>query len=159
VNNFDRLNPSNTYWGKLHNVYSHVDTETERFLQFEKWWGGHFLMNKQEMDWIVRNLFIGNKLSAGEVESFDGTHRVDIRNIRSPIIVLASWGDNITPPQQALGWIPDLYRDVEDIRLNEQTIVYCLHEKAGHLGIFVSASVAKRETSELIDGLELIETL
>ena len=104
-------------------------------------------MNKEEMDWIVQNLFVGNKLSAGEVESFDGKHRVDLRNVRSPIIVFASWGDNITPPQQALDWIPDLYRSVDDIRLNDQTIVYCLHEKVGHLGIFVSAGVAKRETS------------
>ena len=62
------------------------------------------------MEWIAQNLFVGNKLAAGEVESFDGKHRVDIRNIRSPIMVFASWGDNITPPQQALNWIPDLYR-------------------------------------------------
>ena len=71
----------------------------------------------------------------------------------------ASWGDNITPPQQALNWIPDLYRSVEEIRLNNQTIVYCLHEKIGHLGIFVSASVAKKETHELASALELIDTL
>ena len=159
VNNFERLNPSNTYWTKLYNVYSKVDTERERFLHFEKWWGGHYLMNKDEIEWIVQNLFVGNKLSAGEIESFDGKHRVDIRNIRSPIVVFASWGDDITPPQQALDWIADVYRDVEDIRLNEQTIVYCLHEKAGHLGIFVSSGVAKRDTAELVDGLAMIETL
>ena len=91
------------------------------------------------------------------MQSFDGKHRVDIRNIRSPIVVFASWGDNITPPQQALNWIPDLYRSVEEIRANGQTIVYCLHEKIGHLGIFVSASIAKSETSELTSALELIE--
>ena len=159
VNNFENLNPSNTYWTKLYNLYAKVDTERERFLEFEKWWGGHYLMNKEEMEWISQNLFVGNKLSAGEVESFDGKHRVDIRNIRSPIVVFASWGDNITPPQQALDWIPDLYRSVEEIRLNEQTIVYCLHEKIGHLGIFVSAGVAKRETAELAGALELIDTL
>ena len=116
-------------------------------------------MNREEIDWIVQNLFVGNKLSAGELASFDGKHRIDIRNIRSPIIVFASWGDNITPPQQALDWIPDLYRSVDDIRLNEQTIVYCLHEKAGHLGLFVSAGVARRETSELASALDLIDTL
>ena len=110
VNNFENLNPSNTYWSKLYNLYSKVDTERERFLEFERWWGGHYLLNKEEMEWIAQNLFVGNKLAAGEVESFDGKHRVDIRNIRSPIIVFASWGDNITPPQQALNWIPDLYR-------------------------------------------------
>ncbi|MDM0024383.1 TerB family tellurite resistance protein [Variovorax saccharolyticus] len=159
VSNFEGLNPSNTYWSKLYNLYSQVDTERERFLEFEKWWGGLFLMNKEEMEWITKNLFVGNKLSAGEVESFDGKHRVDIRNIRTPIVVFASWGDNITPPQQALNWIPDVYASVDEIRLNEQTIVYCLHEKIGHLGIFVSAGVAKRETSELASALDLIETL
>ncbi|MDM0051549.1 TerB family tellurite resistance protein [Variovorax sp. J22R115] len=159
VNNFESLNPSNTYWSKLYNLYAQVDTERERFLEFEKWWGGLFLMNKEEMEWITKNLFVGNKLSAGEVESFDGKHRVDIRNIRTPIVVFASWGDNITPPQQALNWIPDAYASVDEIRLNEQTIVYCLHEKIGHLGIFVSAGVAKRETSELASALDLIETL
>src|SRR5262247_4263686 len=159
VNNFENLNPSNTYWTKLYNLYAKVDTERERFLEFEKWWGGHYLMNKEEMEWISQNLFVGNKLSAGEVQSFDGQHRVDIRNIRSPIVVFASWGDNITPPQQALDWIPDLYDSTEEIRLNEQTIVYCLHEKIGHLGIFVSGSVAKREHTELVSALELIDTL
>jgi hypothetical protein len=159
VNNFESLDPANTYWSKLYNLYAKIDTEPPRFLQFERWWGGHFLMNREEMDWIVQKLFVGNKLTAGEVESFDGKHRVDIRNVRAPIIVFASWGDNITPPQQALDWIPDVYRSVEDIRLNNQTIVYCVHEKVGHLGIFVSAGVAKRETSELVSALDLIDTL
>ena len=159
VNNFEGLNPSNTYWTKLYNLYSKVDTERGRFLEFERWWGGHYLLNKEEMEWIAQNLFVGNKLAAGEVESFDGKHRVDIRNIRSPIMVFASWGDNITPPQQALNWIPDLYPSVEDIRLNGQTLVYCLHEKIGHLGIFVSTSVAKKETEELASALELIDAL
>jgi pimeloyl-ACP methyl ester carboxylesterase len=159
VNNFEGLNPSNTYWTKLYNLYSKVDTERPRFLEFERWWGGHYLLNKEEMEWIAQNLFVGNKLAAGEVESFDGKHRVDLRNIRSPIVVFASWGDNITPPQQALNWILDLYETDEELRLNEQTIVYCLHEKIGHLGIFVSASIAKRETAELAGALELIDTL
>ena len=159
VNNFEQMNPSNTYWTKLYNLYSKVDTERERFLGFEKWWGGHFLMNKEEMEWITQNLFVGNKLSAGQIESSDGRHRVDIRNIRSPIVVFASWGDDITPPQQALNWIPDVYSSVEEIRDNEQTIVYCLHEKIGHLGIFVSAGIAQRETAELASALDLIETL
>src|SRR5574341_176223 len=159
VNNFENLNPSNTYWSKLYNLYSKVDTERSRFLEFEKWWGGHYLMNKEEMEWISQNLFVGNKLAAGEVESFDGQHRVDLRNIRSPIVVFASWGDNITPPQQALNWIPDLYRSVDEIRATEQVIVYCLNDKIGHLGIFVSSKVAEKETTELVDTLDLIDIL
>lgn len=159
VNNFEQLDPANAYWSKPYHLYSNVDTESERFLEFEKWWGGHYLLGKQEMEWITQNLFVGNRLSSGELESADGGHRVDLRDIRSPIIVFASWGDNITPPQQALNWIPDVYRNVEEIRANEQTIVYLLHERTGHLGLFVSSGIASRETDELVSALELIETL
>ena len=54
--------------------------------------------------------------------------RLDLRNIKSPIICFCSQGDDITPPQQALGWILDLYGSVDDIRANGQTIVYCVHD-------------------------------
>ena len=60
------------------------------------------------MQWIADKLFIGNKLSTGQLRASDGT-RIDLRNVTSPIIVFCSWGDDITPPQQALGWITDLY--------------------------------------------------
>ena len=159
VQNFENLNPSNTLWGKQHNLYSKIDTEPSRFLEFEKWWGGYFFLNKKEMEWIVQNLFVGNKLSANEVKSADGKTTVNLYNIRSPIVVFASWGDNITPPQQALNWIPDLYESVDEIRAHDQTIVYCLHEKIGHLGIFVSAKVADREHSEIMSVIDMIDAL
>jgi len=159
VSNFEKLNPSNTHWSKLYNLYAQVDTEGQRFLDFERWWGGHYLMNKAEMDWIVQNLFVGNKLSRGGVHTADGEVQIDLRKIHSPIIVFASWGDNITPPQQALNWIADLYDNTAEIRAQEQTIVYCLHEKVGHLGIFVSAGVAKKETTEIAAALDLIDML
>ena len=154
-----RLNPSNTYWTKLYNLYAKVDTEGPRFLDFERWWGGHFLMNKEEIEWIVQNLFVGNKLTSGEVRTADGGLSIDLRNIRSPIVVFASWGDNITPPQQALNWIPDLYETDAELLAHEKVIVYCLHEKIGHLGIFVSTKVAGRETAELVGAIDLIDTL
>ncbi len=156
VQNFEMLNPANTLLRKQYDLYSQVDTGAERFLDFEKWWGGVFLMNKEEMRFIVNELFVGNKLAIGEIEGPDG-REIDLRNIRSPIIVFASWGDNITPPQQALGWITQLYDSVDEIRANEQTIVYSLHATVGHLGIFVSAKIAGRETDELFDALDLID--
>ncbi|QIY79283.1 DUF3141 domain-containing protein [Chromobacterium violaceum] len=159
VSNFEQLDPANTYWKKGYHLYANIDKERNRFLEFERWWGGHYLLNKEEMEWISQNLFVGNRLSRGEVYLDDGAVRIDLRQIRSPIIVFASWGDNITPPQQALFWIADLYKDVEEIRGNEQTIVYCLHEQIGHLGIFVSAGVANKEHSELASALDLIDVL
>lgn len=158
VGNFESLNPANTYWDKPFNLYSKVDTETTRFLDFETWWGSPVLLNAGEMQWIADNLFVGNKLTSGEIGTSDGT-RVDLRNIRSPIIVLCSWGDNITPPQQALGWITDLYRHEDEIVANGQTIVYTLHQTIGHLGIFVSGKVATKEHAEFASCMQMIDLL
>ena len=88
----------------------------------------------------------------------DGT-AVDLRNISSPIVVFCSKGDNITPPQQALDWILDLYADVDEIRAYGQTIVYTVHETIGHLGIFVSGGVAKKEHAEFSSNIDLIDVL
>ncbi len=104
VQNFEGQNPSNTLWTKQYNVYSKVDTEADRYLEFERWWGGHVNLNAEEIQFIVDELFIGNNLAAGRIKMSDGTD-VDLRNIKSPIVVFCSKGDNVTPPQQALDWI------------------------------------------------------
>jgi hypothetical protein len=158
VANFESLDPANTLFEKPYNVYSKVDTEAERFLAFETWWGSPILMNASEMQWIADNLFVGNKLTAGDLRTRDGM-QIDLRNIKSPIVVFCSWGDNITPPQQALGWITDIYETDEDLVANGQTIVYSLHENVGHLGIFVSGKVATREHQEFASTIEMIDLM
>jgi len=158
VANFENLNPANTLWTKNYNVWAKVDTEGTRFLEFEKWWGGHVNLNAEEMQWIVDQLFIGNRLATAEIVTRDGV-RIDLRNIRSPIVCFCSKGDNITPPQQALGWICDLYQKDEDILAQGQTIVYAIHESVGHLGIFVSGGVARKEHDEFASNIDLIDVL
>ncbi len=158
VFNFEGMNPANTLWSKQYNLYAKVDTEVDRYLGFERWWGGHSILNGSEIQDIVDKLFVGNKLSTGQIVTSDGM-RIDLRNIREPIICFCSKGDNITPPQQALGWILDLYDSVEDIRASGQTIVYAVHEKTGHLGIFVSGSVAKKEHREFTSNIDFIDCL
>ena len=158
VQNFESQNPANTLWTKQYDLYSKIDTEAERYLDFERWWGGHVTLNADEMQSIVDDLFIGNKLAAGEIRTSDGV-AVDLRNIRSPIVIFCSQGDNITPPQQALDWILDLYDDVDEIRAHGQTIVYMIHETAGHLGIFVSGGVARKEHDEFASNIDLIDLL
>jgi len=158
VQNFENQNPANTLWSKPYNLYAHIDTEPARYLGFERWWGGHVNLNAEEIQFIVDELFIGNKLAAGGIVTSNGT-AIDLRNIRSPIVVFCSQGDNITPPQQALGWILDLYDSVEEIRSYGQTIVYTIHESIGHLGIFVSGRVAKKEHEQFASNIDLIETL
>jgi pimeloyl-ACP methyl ester carboxylesterase len=158
VQNFENLNPANTLWSKQYNLYANIDTEAPRYLGFERWWGGHVILTGEEMQYIVDHLFVGNKLSSAEMVTADGV-RLDLRKIRSPIVCFCSKGDNITPPQQALGWILDLYGSDEDILAAGQTIVYCVHEKIGHLGIFVSGSIAKKEHQEFAGNIDLIDCL
>src|ERR1700739_166134 len=158
VQNFEGQNPSNTLWTKQYNVFSKVDTEADRYLEFERWWGGHVNLNAEEIQFIVDELFVGNNLAAGRIKTSDG-EVVDLRKIRSPIVVFCSKGDNITPPQQALGWILQLYRNVDEIRYYGQTIVYTVHETVGHLGIFVSGGVAKKEHREFSSNIDLIDVL
>jgi len=158
VANFESMHPDNTYWKKIYNVYSNVDTEPPRFLEFEKWWGTPVLLNAAEMQAIADQLFVGNKLSSGELRSSNGLH-VDLRNIKSPIIVFCSWGDDITPPHQALDWILDLYDHEDEIVKAGQTIVYCLHQSIGHLGIFVSGKVATKEHEEFALSMDMIDLM
>ncbi|MEI6161463.1 MAG: DUF3141 domain-containing protein, partial [Roseococcus sp.] len=158
IANFENMNPANTWWTKLYNLYSKVDTEAPRFLDFESWWGNPVTLNASEMQFIVDELFIGNKLTAGTMETSDGT-RFDLRNITSPIIVFCSWGDDITPPQQALGWLTDLYATDAQMIAAGQTVVYTVHQSIGHLGIFVSGKVASREHGEFANAMDMIEIL
>ena len=108
VENFENLNPANTLWKKHYNLYSKIDTEAPRYLEFEERWGAHVLLNSEEMQYIVDELFVGNKLASSEIVTSNGT-RIALRNIRSPIVVFCSKADNITPPPQALDWILELY--------------------------------------------------
>jgi len=158
VLNFESLSPAATWFRKYWDLYEKADHEGPRFLEFERWWGGFFLMNRDEIGWIVDNLFIGDRFAKGGLAGPE-QGRFDMRSVRSPIIVFASAGDNITPPGQALRWIADVYRDEKEVRTLGQTIVYLLHEEIGHLGIFVSGKIARKEHTEIANTLETIEAM
>jgi pimeloyl-ACP methyl ester carboxylesterase/tellurite resistance protein len=148
VQNFEKMNPGNTKWMKYYTVFANVDTEGPRFKGF---------MNEAEIRWIVENLFIGNRLQRGVAVLGHGA--VDLREIKAPIIVFASKGDDITPPPQALNWIAEVYGDEPEIRARGQTILYIVHEEIGHLGIFVSAKVARKEHDRIVTTLDAVEAL
>ena len=158
VMNFDRLGPANWLWGKQYEIYTNIDTGAERYLDFEKWWGDFIQLNGDELQFLVDNFFIGDKLTRNQLQSRDGT-TFDVRNITSPIIVFTSTGDNISPPPQTLGFILDLYRDVDDIRATGRTIVYCLSHKIGHLALFVSSKVGSKQDEEFVELMDVIDCL
>lgn len=156
--NFENLKPEKAVWEKYAGLFNKIDSERERFLEFERWWNGFYFLSREEIVAIVENLFIGNKLEQGTFRICEGCI-ADLRRIRNPLVIFASYGDNITPPQQALGWIPAIYKDTDDLKQAGQRIVYLTNPHVGHLGIFVSASVARFEHRAMLESLDEIEAL
>ncbi len=156
--NFENLKPENALWEKYANLFTKIDTERDRFLEFERWWSGFHSLSREEIVAIAENLFIGNQIEQGQFRISEGCI-ADLRRIRNPLVVFASYGDNITPPHQALGWIPVVYKDTEDLQLAGQRIVYLTNPHVGHLGIFVSASVARQEHRAILESLSEIDAL
>jgi pimeloyl-ACP methyl ester carboxylesterase/tellurite resistance protein len=158
VLNFETMNPGNTWWRKYVNLFINADTEPKRFIEFERWWSGYYFMNEAEIRWIVENLFVGNRLQKGTA-ILAGRGPVELRKIKAPIIIFASHGDDITPPQQALNWVTAVYESEQELRACGQRIIYMVHPDIGHLGIFVSAKVARKEHDRIVSTLETIESL
>ena len=165
VQNFESLNPANTWWQKNYSLYANVDTERERFLEFERWWSSYFFLSREEILATVENLFIGNRLEQGQVQLDPGlmaSHPacgVDLKRIRNPMVIFASSGDNITPPHQALAWLPAIYPTTAALKAAGQRIVYLLNPHVGHLGIFVSATVAQHEHRAILENIEIYKDL
>ena len=107
---------------------------------------------------MPENLFIGNQLEEGKFRICEDC-TADLRRIRNPLVIFASYGDNITPPQQALGWIPAVYKDTAALKAAGQRIIYLTNPHVGHLGIFVSAKVARLEHRAILESLTEIEAL
>jgi hypothetical protein len=158
VQNFENLSPSNTLWDKNYNVFANIDTERQRFLDFERWWTGYHFLSREEILSIVQDLFIGNKLERGTLK-VDEHCFVDLKRIRNPLVIFASSGDNISPPHQALNWVPAVYPTTAHLKKAGQRIVYLLNPHVGHLGIFVSGSVAKLEHRAILESLADLSAL
>ena len=74
-------------------------------------------------------------------------------------MIFASYGDNITPPHQALAWLKAVYKTTDALKQAGQRIVYLINPHVGHLGIFVSASVARFEHRAILESLGDVEAL
>jgi hypothetical protein len=132
-------------WDKWYHLFDNIDTEPEalprvrtlvgRLLRLQR--GGDPLDRQQP---LRRQQAVGGEARLGPGRYFD------LKAIKQPIIVFASMGDNITPPQQAFNWIADVYSRPRKSRPTGQTIVGLLHKDIGHLGIFVPARSPKKNT-------------
>ncbi|QJD58223.1 DUF3141 domain-containing protein [Pseudomonas sp. gcc21] len=156
VSNFDNLDPANTLWAKYYRLFRNIDTEQSSFLDVERWRGNPSLFNSEEIETTVDELFIGNQLVNGPKNPGSG---VDLSQITAPVVMFCSYGDNVTPPQQALNWIAEVYPSDLALRSAERTIVYLKHATVGHLGMFMSGKVVRREHRALLGAIETIQNL
>lgn len=117
------------------------------FLTQQKWIYGFHEIGADQFYWIIRELFVGNKLERGLV-TLDG-RPADMKQIRSAI-VFTSFGDTITPVPQGIGWIPRVWSSVDEMKAAGVKLALIQHPQAGHLAIFVSAKVADREHRAII---------
>ena len=99
---------------------------------------GRLLPDGPAGDQVDRREPVRRQQSAGRRGRMVGGTRLRPAGDPSPIILFASLGDNITPPQQAFNWVADLYPTTEALKANGQVIVGLMHKSVGHLGIFVS---------------------
>jgi hypothetical protein len=157
VQNFEALRPEGVF-RKYDTLFAQPEAERERFLEFERWWNGFYQLAREEMLAIAAELFVGNRLEDGEVV-VDGHCRADLKRIGAPLVIFSSYGDNITPPHQALGWLKEVFATTEDLVAAGQRVVYLLHKQVGHLGIFVSAGVARREHRAILHHAGTIQDL
>jgi len=103
---FENQNPQYAV-DQHYNVYSNVDTEAPRYLEFERFWGRALQpQRRRDRKFNRRQLFVGNKLAAGRIETSYGT-AVDLRISLTDRGLSVSNVGTITPPQQALDCILD----------------------------------------------------
>jgi hypothetical protein len=157
IQSFENLKPE-AVWEKYANLFLSVDKEQDRFLEFERWWNGWYSFSREEIVEVVDRLFIGNELEQGTLDLGDGV-TIDLRQLRNPLVIFASYGDNITPPHQALAWLKAVYKTTDTLKHAGQRIVYLINPHVGHLGIFVSASVARFEHRAILESLGDVEAL
>ena len=158
VANFESLDLGHSLWEKNYAVFADPEAERRRFLDFERWWSTFCFLSREEIVQIVDTLFVGNRLEQGKLRICESCE-ADLRAIRNPLVLFASSGDNITPPHQALSWIPEVYPTTASLRKSGQRIVYLINPEIGHLGIFASGQVARLEHRAIFDSLDAIERL
>ncbi|MGM0629495.1 MAG: DUF3141 domain-containing protein [Patescibacteria group bacterium] len=152
--NFELHDGSQVIGEKMVSLFKDPRLQRKDFIKNEQWWNFFCHMTKEEIVWIIDNLFFGNKLEQGEV-CVEGEY-VQLCSITGPIIVFFSRGDTITPPSQAINWVQALYKDDKEFNV---PIVYVVHSSCGHLGIFVSSSVARNYHQRVFDEIENITCL
>ena len=158
VQNFENQNPANTLWTKQYNLYSKIDTEAPRYLGFERWWGGHVNLNAEEIQSIVDELFVGNKLAAGEIRTPTARRSTCATSARRSSCSARRATTSRRRSRRSAGFSISTKTSTTSARMARPSSTRST-KSVGHLGIFVSGGVARKEHGEFSSNIDLIDVL
>jgi poly(3-hydroxybutyrate) depolymerase len=139
---FIAINPQREVGKQLHLLVNLHDPEhVERYRAFEDWYRHTQAIPGAFYLWIVENLFLHNRLIAGELEI--GGEAVDLARIEMPLNLLAGATDHITPPEQ-------VYATAEAVSTPRQRIGRSL-TSGGHLGLFMGHEALREHWPAILE--------
>jgi polyhydroxyalkanoate synthase subunit PhaC len=118
---------------KYVDIINFIDNETEliNFLRMEKWIFDSPDQAGEAFRQFMKDFYQANKLIKGEVKI--GDKRVDLKNIRMPVLNIYAEQDHLVPPASSLAL--EKYCGSEDYRV--------LSFPVGHIGMYVSGKVQR----------------
>ncbi len=127
------LKPVQNFMEKWVNFYENMDNEKflEDFFAMETWLNDNIPVAGEIFREFVKYLFQQNRLIKGEL--MVGEERVNLRNIRCPVLNLIAENDHLVPPNQSL-----TFNDAVS-STDRQTIQF----PAGHIGMAVGGKAHK----------------
>jgi polyhydroxyalkanoate synthase len=122
-----------------------IDCESKliNFLRMEKWIFDSPDQAGEAYRQFMKDFYQGNKLIQGQVEI--GHKRVDLGNIRIPILNIYAEQDHLVPPASSLAL--KTYIASEDYTLRSFLV--------GHIGMYVSSKVQRNLPPTIVDWLKV----
>lgn len=128
---FKSMHPEKQYFGKFVDLYEHVDDPryVKRFENFERWYEYTLDLPGNWYLQVIKELFKENRLYRGRFVGLG--KRLSLKDIKSPVYLLAGDSDEITPRLQ-------VFNAEKKLGTAKSKIVKDL-AKGGHIGLFMGS--------------------
>ncbi len=148
-------------WTKQYNLYSKIDTEAGATSASRRWWGRHrHAQRAGRCSSSSMSCSSATSWPAGEIRTSDGTADRPAQHQLPIVRLLRPEGRQHHAAAAGAGLDPGpLRRRRRNPRARPDHRLYACHEKVGHLGIFVSAGVARKEHDEFASNIDFIDLL
>lgn len=138
---FKSLHPEKQYFDKYVELYEHIDEPdyVHRFEDFERWYEYTINLPGKWYLQVVKDLFRENRLFKGEFEALG--KKLNLKDIRCPMYMLAGEKDDITPKEQVFS--------AEQRVGTEKGQIRKATAKGGHIGLFMGSTPLRENWPEI----------